>query len=127
MSIQMICSSTSLRVAVTNYMTRLFQILVNDPSQINRLDQNRSCNNMAVAITGVVHEINTTDVYVDQQALTWWLAAGGNMARYRQVHQSVAEMYSVLTHTQRAEVIAWVRSLYRAYESINSGMDRASA
>lgn len=118
---------TSLRVAASNYMSMLFQVLLNDPSQINRLDQNVCCNNMAVSISGVIHEINTMDIYVDQQALRWWLNEGGNMSIYREVHQSVAEMFQLLTHrgtptggmTARAELITWVRELYAAYESIN--------
>ena len=106
----------SLRVGVTHYMTNLFNVLVNDPSQISHLDHHFT--NMAVSLTEAIHLINTGPMYVDQQALTWWLASPqGNLATYERVRSHVEEMFQSLTH-QRAEILTWVRELFHAYQNL---------
>lgn len=107
----------SLRVGVTHYMTNLFNVLVNDPSQISHLDHHFT--NMAVSLTESIHLINTGPMYVDQQALDWWLASPqGNRATYERVCSHVEEMFQSLTH-QRAEILTWVRELFHAYQNLH--------
>lgn len=107
----------SLRVGATHYMNNLFNVLVNDPNQMSRLDQHFL--NMAVSLTETIHQINTGPLYVDQQALEWWLASPqGNAVRYEEVRGQVEEMYRSLTHT-KADILAWVRELFHIYQHLH--------
>lgn len=107
----------SLQVAVIHYMSKLFEVLVNDETQITRLDHYYT--NIAVSISEMVHQIDERDVYVDQQALRWWLNAGGSQSRYNEVHGNVSNMFRQLSHTGGAVAITWVRELFHTYKQLH--------
>jgi hypothetical protein len=108
----------TLRVAVVHYMTTLFRVVLNDESQISRLDKHAT--STALAISEFVFDLNSNNIYVDHQALEWWLISGGDIVRYNEVHRNVANMFERLSHTRNAVAITWVRELFAAYQRLNN-------
>ena len=68
----------------------------------------------------LVDEINTTEVYVDKQALEWWVATGGNLLRYEEVRGVVSFNFQALLSTGGPNfVLTWVQDLFRAYKLLH--------
>ena len=112
----------TLSVLIANYMSHLFKVLVEDERERSRLDQHYR--DRAAAIDERINEMNTpgAELYVDRQALGWWLATRGNrMADYREARNYVAEMFTSLSPLKRAtgNVVTWVRELFQAYQRLN--------
>lgn len=105
-----------LKVAVINYMVTLFMALVKNEVALHKLDIYGAYT--AVSITGIVYRINTGNIYVDSQALSWWVAKGGSRRRYNEVRGKVAGMFKELSHTGGAVAITWVREIYHAYRAV---------
>lgn len=90
-----------LRSAVILYWASLFH-------------RNENFDEETIAVQFIEFSIINQDVYVDKQALGWWKDGGGDMDRYKQVHDNVAEMYRSLTGE---EMKRWVESLRVAYQA----------
>ena len=62
------------------------------------------------------------DVYVDNQALRWWLAKGGQMARFTRCRDNVRDMFNSLADVRRPpdERIAciWGREIFYVYRRL---------
>ena len=104
----------ALRVAVVFYMNSLFLVNVRNrpmghPEQV-----------AAGTITALINEINATRVYVDTQALEWWLATGGNELQFDEVCDSVANMFQALTQQQANVIGVWVQDLFQAYQTLHN-------
>ena len=100
-----------LRKDVVDYMTELFE----EMSRNNGKMPNKQCNE---TIEKEVNTMNTPrqEVYVDRQALQWWLNQGGKWANYERVRNHVAEMFDRL---KSKEVLDWVSELYKVHEAMN--------
>ena len=107
----------ALRVLVHGYMTHLFSYLRAHPDEIHELDQ--QCLTIIDWTTANVNDMNTTEVYVDHQALEWWLAEGGVEAEYEEARDSVVQMLSTLTRSIANRSVTWVRELFYVYKELN--------
>ena len=103
----------ALRVGVSHYMTSLFHM------RVRQTPMPRPEQEVAVAITFVAYEMNSNEVYVDRQALEWWIATGGNEARFLEVRDVVANSFRDLTGGANL-VLAWVHDLVDIYERIHN-------
>ena len=97
----------ALRVGVSHYMTSLFLMRV----------WQMPMEQEAEAISLLAHEINSNsnEVYVDRQALEWWIETGGNGARFIEVRDVVANSFRDLTGEANL-IRAWVHDLVDVYE-----------
>ena len=103
---------------VVQYMSALFNRLVLEknipPSPL-----------MTQAITEIVTRINTlgSEVYVDQQAKTLWLAKPGNFeSDYQEARDYVARMFNSVM-PQQEKVIVWATDLFNAHKKFHDRSD----
>ena len=100
-----------LRKDVVDYMTQLFE----EMSRNNGRMPSMQCNE---TIEKDVDTMNVPgeEVYVDRQALKWWLNKGGKWADYERVRNHVAEMFDRL---KSKEILDWISELYKVHKEMN--------
>lgn len=99
-----------LRKEVVSYMNRLFEEMVENKGEILTTKSGRA------NIKSIVDIMNDKEIYVDHQALEWWLNGGGSRAKYERCRDYVAKMFRQL-HSR--EILMWVSELYWVYKEMN--------
>lgn len=99
-----------LRKEVVSYMNQLFEEMVENKGEILTTKSGRA------NIKSIVDIMNDKEIYVDHQALEWWLNGGGSRAKYERCRDYVAEMFRQL-HSR--EILMWVSELYWVYKEMN--------
>ena len=117
------CMAT-FRAATCTYMTALFLGLTGEEITPNKLYDYADAKGKAAG--KVVVKINKEDVYVDQQALGWWLdehKTGKSKQEakkmFEKAHEAVAEMFSNFGYTPQSLGITMVVEFYNAYKKLN--------
>ena len=101
-----------LRKYAVKYMNQLFEEMVNNNGEILSTKAGKA------EIKKVVDLMNAPgeEIYVDRQALAWWLSKGGSEAKYERCRDQVAEMFRRL-HSK--EISMWVSEFYWIYKEMN--------
>ena len=94
----------ALRKDVVEYMTNLFVKMVESNGKMPSADPK---------FKDKVDDMNSKEMYVDHQALVWWLRRG-RKATYERCRYQVAEMFRRL---YSKEIVMWVSEFYRVYHS----------
>lgn len=125
MLVYIVVTQRLLEIAVRVYMTQLFHGLVKEEVTLEHLHEYATDD--AGKVATVVDEINKKDeeVYVDRQALKWWLEKQRRQQRqraeeqYSQAKSAVARLFSGFkSDSEDCFCIVIVEEFYQAYRKL---------
>ena len=111
--------SVLLNVLLVRYMNFHFNIIINEGPGVGMTYSKIDA--VATSVTDRIHYMNsfgTNGVYVDEEALQYWLTKGGDREEFSRVRTDIAEMYDSLSKT-KSTVYDWISELYGAYRSLH--------